>query len=336
MKLSSTNKSAFTLIELLVVITIIALLISILMPSLSKARQHARAVVCMANMKSIGTTLQQYIMDSREVLPGPNTSGKKLNDNSFDNGEDYGSSYPTQNMDWMSPMFGKSLGLPKERLERTRQLFENEFRCPENNIDYDYVYGDSESDSSDLFLTGSYCATLGFHLKRTGEAAADEISNSNMISQVRLPGGYRPVYGRVGKPNQKIFALDGSRYVDNNNGTFSFSYNKFAKQIQGGNFMCYGPANQFSGDPFKFDEKPAQYKVLYGINIDVQPTITKGTEKYAYRHNSKLNAVFFDGHVASLTASESLNISQYWPKGSVINNPAATFDPKDYRGQIIK
>ncbi|MHC4068777.1 MAG: type II secretion system protein [Planctomycetota bacterium] len=54
------NKKAFTLVELLVVIAIIALLMSILMPALSRARAQAQSLVCQNNLKQLFTGLNLY------------------------------------------------------------------------------------------------------------------------------------------------------------------------------------------------------------------------------------------------------------------------------------
>jgi prepilin-type N-terminal cleavage/methylation domain-containing protein/prepilin-type processing-associated H-X9-DG protein len=57
------KRKGFTLIELLVVIAIIALLLGILIPSLKRARNSARAVVCQSNLKQWGILLSTYIDD---------------------------------------------------------------------------------------------------------------------------------------------------------------------------------------------------------------------------------------------------------------------------------
>src|SRR5690606_14473644 len=61
---------AFTLIELLVVVAIIALLISILIPSLKAARAQARTVVCQNNVRQLAMAWRYYSHDHRDRLPG--------------------------------------------------------------------------------------------------------------------------------------------------------------------------------------------------------------------------------------------------------------------------
>jgi prepilin-type N-terminal cleavage/methylation domain-containing protein/prepilin-type processing-associated H-X9-DG protein len=62
------TSAAFTLVELLVVIAIIALLLSILMPALQKARDSAKAVACMAGLKQQGMASQLYCQNNADAL----------------------------------------------------------------------------------------------------------------------------------------------------------------------------------------------------------------------------------------------------------------------------
>ena len=62
------RKQAFTLIELLVVIAIIAMLAAILFPVFSQAREKARAISCMSNMKQMGIGVQMYVQDYDEQV----------------------------------------------------------------------------------------------------------------------------------------------------------------------------------------------------------------------------------------------------------------------------
>jgi|CXWL01.1.fsa_nt_gi prepilin-type N-terminal cleavage/methylation domain-containing protein len=66
---SRIRKQGFTLIELLVVISIIAVLMSLLLPSLSSARESVKHAICRNNLRSIWTGVLQYAFNSKDRVP---------------------------------------------------------------------------------------------------------------------------------------------------------------------------------------------------------------------------------------------------------------------------
>ncbi|MCP4249882.1 MAG: prepilin-type N-terminal cleavage/methylation domain-containing protein, partial [bacterium] len=130
-----SGQSAFTLVELLVVVSIIALLISILLPSLSTAREQAKTVTCMAIQSGLGRGHAGYQSAENGWMAGsPGTSGTVLfgqgatpNFDAVDT-----PSARIQTWDWMTPL-NLYTSWHNERGWRWESLV-TKFLCPKNQF----------------------------------------------------------------------------------------------------------------------------------------------------------------------------------------------------------
>src|SRR5438552_6244373 len=114
--------SGFTLVELLVVIGIIAVLISILLPSLNKAREAAKRTQCLSNLRQIAVFLNMYANAYKGVVPlGANSGGAAGRD--ISEGNNYNLSRPANSTTVGGFTFGTDADSPGFRFVGLGLLF---------------------------------------------------------------------------------------------------------------------------------------------------------------------------------------------------------------------
>jgi len=135
-RLARTRLLGFTLVELLVVIGIIALLISILLPSLSKARETANRAKCASNLRQIGQAMQLYANENNYAFPRGMYAGAVALQGKLSNiTQDNGTSLPFGPTP--APTATNNVSQEFWLLLRTQDLVSAVFTCPSANFEAD-------------------------------------------------------------------------------------------------------------------------------------------------------------------------------------------------------
>ncbi|HVX83453.1 MAG TPA: prepilin-type N-terminal cleavage/methylation domain-containing protein [Phycisphaerae bacterium] len=313
--------SGFTLIELLVVVAVIAVLMSIMMPSLAGARKLARTAVCASNLRAIAQAMNVYAADwEGAILGNSHTSGSGLYNGtytSFAPGISVSSNVPNvlQGNDWMSPtaqMMGFQFntgGGANDRIDRFMafQTYKP-FICPENQwVSTTYTGGGGPN--FPIHRVISYNAAACFQNVNIKGSSISSFQGQFAIPSgwIQLPDSYRPNVNRVGNPSQKVYMADGGRW-------FSGGSNYLAMDDDGGlSSTSVGGLDQDYGP--------------WDNNTRAYAKGTKGDGRVvSMRHGSpipfgklsayKFNLAFFDGHVETMNGLDGADPSLWMPSGS--------------------
>jgi prepilin-type N-terminal cleavage/methylation domain-containing protein/prepilin-type processing-associated H-X9-DG protein len=170
------GRRGFTLIELLVVVAIIALLISLMMPSLSRARERSRLVKCAANMHMVGTALANYNALNQDMMPSIkpifhpdwNPSAARPGGNQLMGWADQlfmdGCFQERTNKNGLGGAMGDGSGMDNGYSWHYPTWGYGVMQCPKHSKEYQFEWDGTPTDSR--YMQGyalAWCATSGFY-----------------------------------------------------------------------------------------------------------------------------------------------------------------------------
>jgi prepilin-type N-terminal cleavage/methylation domain-containing protein len=345
--INRNHRGGFTLIELLVVIAVIALLISILLPALAGARNEARKLVSLINLKQMATGAVSYATEYKDTILGsPTTSGLDTLSAGIYNGRPKTTparfnGVAVQSWDWMGPMaehLGYEAGIDVRAEAAT--VGDNTAARVRRMEWYRTFKGFNDPAASNILADGwptgsalpvgrmiSYNMSTGF----VANESASPIGTGNRVSSGIDRKGYQPSLTRVGSAHLKVAFFEGHRFMDPGTQRPSLDFRLTGADF-GGSFSDLGG--------WWFQSK--------GINRECAPGEARfaafaagqgfDNRVFAFRHGPKKlntdrsgkavigNMAFFDGSGRSFSDEEATNPDFWFPTGTIITNNAEFYN----------